>query len=65
MVRLAEYSRDCLRALRRDIGIRYDKRSQGTLQQFRTQKQLDATARGQTAAAHRHRSGWFAMATGT
>src|SRR4249920_2212246 len=31
MVRLAEYSRDCLRALREDIGIRYDERSQGTL----------------------------------
>ena len=45
MVRLAEYSRDCLRALRADTGIRYDERSQGTLQLFRTQKQLDGTAK--------------------
>jgi D-amino-acid dehydrogenase len=41
MVRLAEYSRDCLKALRDDIGIRYDDRAQGTIQLFRTQKQLD------------------------
>jgi D-amino-acid dehydrogenase len=44
MVRLAEYSRDCLRALRADTGIQYDERAQGTLQLFRTQKQLDAVA---------------------
>lgn len=43
MVRLAEYSRDCLKALRADIGIQYDERAQGTLQLFRTQKQLDGT----------------------
>ncbi|GAB3539835.1 D-amino acid dehydrogenase [Noviherbaspirillum agri] len=42
MVRLAEYSRDCLIALRNDTGISYDERTQGTLQLFRTQKQLDA-----------------------
>jgi D-amino-acid dehydrogenase len=41
MVPIAEYSRDCLKALRADIGIRYDERAQGTLQLFRTQKQLD------------------------
>jgi D-amino-acid dehydrogenase len=41
MVRLAEFSRDCLIALRRETGIRYDERSQGTLQLFREQKQLD------------------------
>ncbi len=41
MVRLAEYSRDCLRTLRAETGIQYDERSQGTLQLFRTQKQLD------------------------
>lgn len=41
MVRLAEYSRDCLRALRSEVGVQYDERSQGTLQLFRTQKQLD------------------------
>ena len=45
MVRLAEYSRDCLIALRADTGIRYDERMQGTLQLFRTQKQLDGTAK--------------------
>jgi D-amino-acid dehydrogenase len=44
MVRLAEYSRDCLRQLRADTGIGYDERAQGTLQLFRTQKQLDSTA---------------------
>lgn len=42
MLRLAQYSRDCLIALREDSGIDYDHRSQGTLQVFRTQKQLDA-----------------------
>ncbi|AWK85209.1 D-amino acid dehydrogenase [Azospirillum thermophilum] len=42
MVRVAEYSRDCLRALRAETGIRYDERTQGTLQLFRTQKQMDA-----------------------
>ena len=41
MVGIAEYSRDCLRALRADIGISYDERSQGTLQLFRKQSQLD------------------------
>ena len=44
MVRLAEYSRDCLRALRAETGIAYDERMQGTLQLFRTQKQLDGSA---------------------
>ena len=40
MVRLAEYSRDCLADLRVETGIRYDERMQGTLQVFRTQKQI-------------------------
>ena len=44
MIPIAEYSRDCLRALRADIGIQYDERSQGTLQLFRKQAQLDGTA---------------------
>ena len=44
MVRLAEYSRDCLIDLRAATGISYDQRMQGTLQLFRTQKQLDAAA---------------------
>ena len=42
MVRLAEYSRDCLRELRASTGIQYEQRSRGTLQVFRSQKQLDA-----------------------
>jgi D-amino-acid dehydrogenase len=41
MVRVAEYSRDCLKQLRAETGIAYDERTQGTLQLFRTQKQLD------------------------
>lgn len=41
MVPLAEYSRDCLKALRAETGIAYDERAQGTLQLFRTQKQVD------------------------
>ena len=41
MVRLAEYSRDCMKQLRADTGIAYDERMQGTLQLFRTQAQLD------------------------
>ncbi|MGY3488335.1 D-amino-acid dehydrogenase [Bradyrhizobium sp. USDA 4011] len=43
MIPIAEYSRDCLQALRNDIGIRYDERAQGTLQLFREQAQLDHT----------------------
>lgn len=44
MVRLAEYSRDCLDALREDTGIEYEARQQGTTQLFRSQKQLDNAA---------------------
>lgn len=44
MVRLAEYSRDCLQALRSATGIAYDERMLGTLQLFRTQQQLDGAA---------------------
>ena len=44
MVRLAEYSRDRLIDLRAETGIAYDERTQGTLQLFRTQKQLDHAA---------------------
>lgn len=45
MVRLAEFSRDCLIALRSETGIRYDERTRGTLQLFREQRQLDAADR--------------------
>jgi D-amino-acid dehydrogenase len=41
MVPLAEYSRDCMKALRAATAIAYDERALGTLQLFRTQKQLD------------------------
>jgi D-amino-acid dehydrogenase len=44
MLRLAEYSRDCLRDLRRNTGIVYDARALGTLQLFRTRKQLEGAA---------------------
>ena len=40
MMRVAEYSMDCLRELRAEIGIEYEQRSGGTLQLFRTDKQL-------------------------
>ena len=45
MVRLAEYSRDCLQALRADSGIQYEGRTGGTLQVFRTQQQFDGAAK--------------------
>ncbi|RYH04950.1 MAG: FAD-dependent oxidoreductase, partial [Alphaproteobacteria bacterium] len=41
MVRLAEYSREAMIALRPETGIDYDGREQGTLQLFRSQAQLD------------------------
>jgi D-amino-acid dehydrogenase len=42
MVRLAEYSRDCLQELRSETGISYDERMRGTLQLFRKEAQLAA-----------------------
>ncbi|MBB3008481.1 D-amino acid dehydrogenase [Cupriavidus alkaliphilus] len=45
MVRLAEYSRDCIRALRAQTGIAYEGRQQGTLQVFRTDEQLQGAAK--------------------
>ena len=45
MVWLAEYSRDCLMELRTETGIPYDERTQGTLQLFRTEKQVAAAAK--------------------
>ncbi|GAA5174831.1 D-amino acid dehydrogenase [Niveibacterium umoris] len=45
MMRLAEYSRDCLRSLRHETGIAYEARTQGTLQLFRSDAQLEAAAR--------------------
>ena len=45
MMRLSEYSRDCLRDWREEAGLAYDERSGGTLQLFRSQAQLDAAQR--------------------
>lgn len=45
MVRLAEYSRDCLQALRAETRIQYGGRTGGTLQVFRTQQQLDGAGK--------------------
>ncbi len=45
MVRLSEYSRDCLDELRAETGIAYAGRPLGPAQLFRTQAQLDAAAK--------------------
>lgn len=45
MVRLSEYSRDCLDELRMETGIQYEGRQRGTTQLFRTQAQLDGAAK--------------------
>ncbi len=45
MLRLSEYSRDCLRELRQSSGIHYEERTRGTLQLFRTEAQLEAARR--------------------
>jgi D-amino-acid dehydrogenase len=45
MVRLSEYSRDCLDELRAETGIAYEGRQLGTTQLFRTQAQLDGAAK--------------------
>nr|WP_113866233.1 D-amino acid dehydrogenase [Brenneria salicis]NMN91588.1 D-amino-acid dehydrogenase [Brenneria salicis ATCC 15712 = DSM 30166]RBP63059.1 D-amino acid dehydrogenase small subunit [Brenneria salicis ATCC 15712 = DSM 30166]RLM30785.1 D-amino acid dehydrogenase small subunit [Brenneria salicis ATCC 15712 = DSM 30166] len=45
MVRLAEYSRDCLQKLRQETQIQYEGRQGGTLQLFRTEQQYENAAR--------------------
>lgn len=45
MVRLTEYSRDCFKVLRADTRIAYEGRQLGTMQVFRSQQQLDDTAK--------------------
>ncbi|MFI8746166.1 D-amino acid dehydrogenase [Pseudomonas sp. NPDC077186] len=45
MVRLSEYSRDCLDELRAETGIAYEGRQLGTTQLFRSQAQVDAAAK--------------------
>ncbi|MFJ6321830.1 MULTISPECIES: D-amino acid dehydrogenase [unclassified Rhizobium] len=51
MLRLADYSRTSLAQVREETGIAYDERMQGTLQLFRTQQQLDASAKDVKALA--------------
>jgi D-amino-acid dehydrogenase len=43
MVRISNYSRDCLPDIIAETGITYDGRERGTLQLFRTEKQLKAS----------------------
>ncbi len=45
MVRLSEYSRDCMDELRAETGIAYEGRQCGTIQLFRTQKQFEEAAK--------------------
>lgn len=45
MMRIAEYSRDCLKSLRESTGISYENRAKGTLQVFRKEAQLEAVQR--------------------
>lgn len=45
MLRLAEYSRDCLRELRGQLDLQYEQRTGGTLQLFRSAAQLRAVQR--------------------
>ena len=45
MLRLAEYSRVSLQQLQQELDLQYDGESKGTLQLFRTQKQLKAAAK--------------------
>lgn len=52
MMRLAEHSRDCLQSLRREAAVDYEHRERGTLQVFRTSKQL-AAARQDIAVLER------------
>ena len=42
IVRLGTYSRDTLQALRRDLGLEYDQRTQGILHFYTSQKEFDA-----------------------
>lgn len=45
MLRLATYSGECISALREEIGLHYDAGTRGTLQLFRTQKQVGGAAK--------------------
>ena len=56
MMRVAEYSRDCLQALRAETGIQYEQRAGGTLQLFRTDKQLTMRREGHRCAGRMRRA---------
>ncbi|GGX93015.1 D-amino acid dehydrogenase 1 [Litchfieldella qijiaojingensis] len=45
MVRIAEYSRSCINALREETGIRYEDRQRGLLQLFRYDSQVAAASK--------------------
>jgi D-amino-acid dehydrogenase len=45
MLRLAEFSRECLGDLREELRLAYEQRTAGTLQLFRSHKQLEAARR--------------------
>lgn len=51
MVRVAEYSRACINALRDETGIRYEDRQRGLLQLFRYDSQIDAAAKDMNVLA--------------
>lgn len=51
MLRLANYSRITLAELRSETGLAYDEGMQGTVQLFRTEQQLDASAKDVKALA--------------
>jgi len=51
MVRVSNYSRDCMPDLIAETGIEYDGREQGTLQLFRTKKQLKGSKADQEILA--------------
>ncbi len=51
MVRISNYSRDCLAVLMQEVSIDFDLREQGTLQLFRTEKQIKASKADQAVLA--------------
>jgi len=64
LLRLSEYSRDCLRALRNDTNIQYEQRTRGLLQLFRTDDQLKAAERD-TAVLRRYGVAYELLSDGT
>ena len=51
MVRVSNYSRDCLIDLLREVPLEFDGRAQGTLQLFRDEKQVEASKADQAVLA--------------